>query len=176
MKNLQTKNYELHFPVQSDVDILFRYRSNIEIAHSEGRIPDKSRQETAKFLTQLLSKIDAGIVNYWLISDHTKNHLGGISIWGFNQEKAEAEVGYDILPKFQGKGVISEVFPEIEQYAFTVLKLQKLSVYTSKIDILSQHILRKNHYRLIEHWIEKNLKGEPTDMFHFAKTIEEYQK
>ncbi|PIO80691.1 hypothetical protein BSQ38_03055 [Pediococcus damnosus] len=68
MKNLQTKNYELHFPVQSDVDILFRYRSNIEIAHSEGRIPDKSRQETAKFLTQLLSKIDAGIVNYWLIS------------------------------------------------------------------------------------------------------------
>ncbi len=55
----------------------------------------------------------------WGITTKESNILiGSICLWNFSEDKKTAEVGYDLDPEFQGKGIMSEALKAVLNFGF----------------------------------------------------------
>ena len=61
--------------------------------------------------------------------------IGTIGIWKIVKEKAEAEIGYELLPQYQGNGIMLEAVKTAIKFGFETLKLKKI-VAESRVDNL----------------------------------------
>ena len=52
--------------------------------------------------------------------------IGTICLWNFSENNKTAEVSYDLNPKFQRMGIISEALNKITDFGFNELKLDKI--------------------------------------------------
>ena len=115
---------------------------------------------------EFINKINNGIENnewiYWAISPKESNKLiGTICIWNFSAEKDIAELGFELFPQFQGKGLMQEALIKIIEYGFEKLNLKKLKAYTNQLNIASIKLLKKNNFIKEKTFEEKHsLTGE----------------
>ena len=83
------------------------------------------------------------------ISGNTKI-IGTICLWNFSQNNKTAEVGFDLDPKFQRKGIMNESLKMIVDFGFKVLMLDKIEAFTHRENLSSKKLLVKNGFQLIE--------------------------
>jgi ribosomal-protein-alanine N-acetyltransferase len=75
--------------------------------------------------------------------------IGSVCLWNINLAEMEAELGYELLPDYQGKGFMKEAIASVIDYATTEAKFKKLSAWThaqndrSKI-ILVNHLFTRD--------------------------------
>jgi ribosomal-protein-alanine N-acetyltransferase len=78
-----------------------------------------------------ITKINRGINNnewiYWAITlkDNSKL-IGTICLWNIQPENYRAEIGYELMPGFWGKGIMNEAIPKIIDYAFNTMGLHSI--------------------------------------------------
>lgn len=127
----------------------------IELLRSDevvNRYIDRPKTSSRKDAIAFIQKINGGIdrgekVYYWAIRLLDQPDLiGTICIWNFSEEDRKAELGYELLPRFHGKGLMDESLKEIISFAFHVLKLHKLEAYTHKENDASVRLLRRNGF------------------------------
>ncbi|MCP6379763.1 GNAT family N-acetyltransferase, partial [Klebsiella pneumoniae] len=75
-----------------------------------------------------IDAINEGIASkdwlYWaMILKGTQQLIGTICLWHFSNDKTTAEIGYELHPDFQGKGLMNEAIQTIIDYGFTTLQL-----------------------------------------------------
>lgn len=75
--------------------------------------------------------------------------IGTICLWNFSETKKEAEIGYDLLSNFQGKGFMSETMQAVIKYGFNTLNLDAIEACTHKENIGSVKLLEKYEFKLI---------------------------
>ena len=101
---------------------------------------------------QFINKINTNINNnecfYWAITLKNNNSLiGTICYWNIVPEDDTAEIGYELLPGFQGKGIMQEALSAIIEFGFNGIKLQTILALLTADNEKSIKILEKNNFK-----------------------------
>ncbi len=132
----------------SDDQQLFKLRSNKRVNKYVVRTIQKNIKEIRAFI----SKINNGINNnewiYWVITlKESPKLIGTICLWNFSEEKSVAELGYELDPAFQRKGIMSEALKKIIEFGFQEIELDAIEAYTHKNNNNSTKLLQKYNFK-----------------------------
>ncbi|MBF31503.1 MAG: GNAT family N-acetyltransferase [Aequorivita vladivostokensis] len=141
-----TERLNLRKIVPADLDRVYFLRSNTDINKYIKRPPQT--RETAIAHIQLLDgnlKSDKAIA--WGITTKESNVLiGSICLWNFSEDKKTAEVGYDLDPEYQGKGIMGEALKAVLDYGFNQRGFETIEAYTDYRNIPSKKLLKRHGF------------------------------
>lgn len=116
-----------------------------------------------EILNRLNREINNGIeyqVQYWPIFECKSNEL--IGCCGLRPYDGKTyEIGFHLRPEFWGKGYAIEAANAVIDYAFTVLKAERLFAGHNPNNIASKKLLSKLHFKYIGDEFY-----EPTGLYH----------
>ncbi len=85
---------------------------------------------------------------YWAISLKENDVLiGTICLYNFIKERSLAEIGYELMPEFQSRGLMQEVVEKIIEYGFETLELNTITAVPDAGNARSIGLLRKNGFK-----------------------------
>ena len=88
---------------------------------------------------------------FWGISLKNQPELiGTICLWNFSEDRKTAEVGYELLPNYHRKGIMSEALKAVLNFGFNGLYLNEILAFTNKFNENSKSLLIKNNFTLEE--------------------------
>ncbi|MBC6310860.1 GNAT family N-acetyltransferase [Listeria sp. FSL L7-1582] len=133
----------------ADISAIFALRSDSEVATFQERALHQNLEESGAFI----DKINVGINNnnwiFWAITlAETDELIGTACLWNFSDEGTRADLGYELLPRFQGSGYMHEALPPVLDYGFKQLHLQKIDGVTHKNNNRSTQLLKKLEFTL----------------------------
>jgi ribosomal-protein-alanine N-acetyltransferase len=147
-------------------DALFisELRSNNEVNKYIERAKSCTHEEALHFINKIAKLIEENRSMYWAITIADENKMiGTICIWNISDDGYSGEIGYELLPAFQGKGYMHEALQAAISFAFSTLKLKEVTAFTHKENNASQNLLVKNNFtrnELLENKIAKEELGE----------------
>jgi ribosomal-protein-alanine N-acetyltransferase len=145
---IKTRRLMLRRLVPEDRKALFILRSDEQVSRFIQRMRMTSETEAAAFIEKIWSNGDRGPDIFWAICLNTQPDLiGTICLWNFSEDRKQAELGYELFPAFQGRGLMSEAVQAVLDYGFKVLALTTVEAYTHKANIRSRKMLAKFHFR-----------------------------
>lgn len=124
----------------------------------------KNKLDAIKFIKEINEAFEEDKSISWGITlKNDSKIIGSICLWNFSQDLKTAEVGYDLDPKFQNKGIMSEALTMIIDFGFKEFKFNKIEAFTHKENENSKRLLEKNGFHLIED--RKDLDNELNIIF-----------
>ena len=131
--NIETKNLILRRMNYNDIHDLFEMRKDSRMIEYTDTKLEKTLEETKVYIDKMNKGIDDNKWIIWAI-EHKKSKkvIGSISIWNINEEKESGELGYGIIPDYQGEGLMKESLLSVIQYGFNVMELKSLEAYTEE--------------------------------------------
>ncbi len=148
---LQTDRLILRAISPRDENEIFMLRSDEKIGEFLGRPLENSIEQARDFINKRIDDIANDKSVYWAITLKTSDTLiGTICLWNFSEEDAKADIGYELLPQFQKKGLMQEAFEAVVKFAFTKLQLRTIEAFVQKENVSSVKILEKNNFELQE--------------------------
>lgn len=144
---LHTDRVKLRAPEKSDAANLYYLRTHPKVNRFIERVLPKSISDVEKFIE--LRNSDPNPF-YFIIETLSTNELAGtICLWNINKENKYAEVGYELLPDFQGKGIMTSVLRKIISLAFTELNIETIEAFTHSENLPSRRLLEKFNFKLM---------------------------
>src|SRR5262245_20313686 len=147
--NLATDRLILRQLCDGDGDSIFMLRTNESVNEFIVRPKPENVDEARRFIQNINEGISRNRWIYWAICLQGDDALlGTVCLWNFSEDNSIAELGYELLPAFQGKGIMQEALKSIIMYAFEILKFEKLEAFTHKDNDGSTQLLLKNGFTL----------------------------
>jgi ribosomal-protein-alanine N-acetyltransferase len=145
--NLETERLILRRVDANDVNEIFALRSNPETMKYIPRPLVKTTEDALEHIAMIDAKIETNEGINWAITlkDDPKL-IGLIGHYRIKPEHFRAEIGYMLLPEFNGKGIISEAVKEAVNYGFKVMKLHSLEAIIAPENHGSMKVLEKNGF------------------------------
>ena len=148
VKEIQTKRLILSIINMKDVDVVFALRSNEEVIQYIARESLKVSEAEQK-TQELVKYLETNESISWIINLTSEAlKIGSICLWNFTKNRKTAEVGYDLLPEYHNKGIISEALQSVLRFGFKTLQLKTIEAFTSKHNKGSIALLEKNKFKL----------------------------
>lgn len=156
---LQTERLLLRAVEFGDCEAVFFLRSNEIVNQFIKRTKTENLEDALAFIEKIKERIANNLILYWAITlQDNATMIGSICLWKFSENGEEAEVGYDLHPDFQKKGIMSEALDCVVNFGFQQLKLIKIKAYTHCANEPSISLLIKNHFQpVIDEIDEGNL-------------------
>lgn len=153
---LKTERLLLRQVTKNDAEAIFDLRSNDEIMKYIPRPYLKSKEEALELITVFDEKIENGTGINWGISflDRPEKIIGIIGHYRLKPEHYRAEVGYMLLPKYKGQGIVSEALQKVVAYGFDEMKLHSIEAILDPENLGSEKVLLKNGFVKEAHFIE----------------------
>ncbi|MBW7676448.1 GNAT family N-acetyltransferase [Chryseobacterium chendengshani] len=153
---IETDRFILKEIDESHVDDILKIRSNEVVNQFVKRIPPKTNYNALDFILTIKKRIQNRETFYWGISQKDQaNLIGTICLWKFSEDRTEAEVGYELLPEFHRKGIMSEALYAVLNFGFNELNLQEILAFTNKFNENSKGLLLKHDFVLQEGKIDE---------------------
>jgi ribosomal-protein-alanine N-acetyltransferase len=131
-----------------DADAIFVLRSDEEVNKFVHREPPNSLQEARNHIQKLNQSIEANELLFWGINlMGNRNLIGTICLWNLSIVKAEGEIGFDLIPSFQRKGLMQEAVEAVLKFAFKELKLKKVTGWIHAQNERSISLLSRNNFQ-----------------------------
>jgi ribosomal-protein-alanine N-acetyltransferase len=145
--NLETERLLLRRVDSNDVKEIFALRSNPETMKYIPRPLVKTDEDALEHIAMIDTKIDSNEGINWAITlkDNPKL-IGIIGHYRIKPEHYRAEIGYMLLPEYQGKGIISEAVREAVKYGFNVMNLHSIEAIIAPENYGSAKVLEKNGF------------------------------
>ena len=84
---------------------------------------------------------------YWGITFKDSNEfVGTISIWNLSEDRKTGELGYELLPAMQGKGIMQEAIERVIEFVEQDEQMKRLGAYTHKDNLSSTKLLLKYNF------------------------------
>ncbi|MCS4228840.1 GNAT family N-acetyltransferase [Sphingobacterium sp. BIGb0165] len=133
-------------PVElSDLQDMYYLRTNPQVAKYIERDVNKNLEEIKQFI-ELVRKNNF----YFTINTIAPSEfIGTITLWNIDRSTNYAEIGYELLPQFQGKGLMSEAVKAILDYAFNEAGFEYIEAYTHRENITSKKLLERVGFKLV---------------------------
>jgi [ribosomal protein S5]-alanine N-acetyltransferase len=145
--NIETARLVLRRLKMSDTEAIHAIRSNTEVNTFLDRPLSISTDEAASFIQKIENLVASNEGLYWAITLKDNGALiGTICYWNIDAEKDEAEIGYELLPYFQGKGIMQEALMSVIELGFDFLKLKNIIAFPRMDNIKSHKLLEKCHF------------------------------
>ena len=156
---IKTERLLLRKIEESDCDVILFLRSDKTVNKFIKR-PKSRRTKNKADALKFITKIDNGIKNNKFISwgitlKNNPKIIGTICLWNFSKNNEIAEVGYDLNPIFQRKGIMSEALNYIVNFGFNTLNLSKIEAFTHIKNENSRRLLEKNGFKFIKNRIDR---------------------
>ncbi|MDB5222437.1 MAG: family N-acetyltransferase [Chitinophagaceae bacterium] len=130
-----------------DQQNIFALRSDTEINKYLDREPCKTIEDAVNFITKVNDNIKKNNSLYWVITlTKTKTFVGTICLFNFSNETNSCEIGYELMIKFQGKGIMKEAAEKVIDYAFQILQFQKIVAHTHNKNQNSTKLLTRFNF------------------------------
>jgi ribosomal-protein-alanine N-acetyltransferase len=150
---LTTERLILRQLSDSDVQEIFLLRSDSSINKYLNRQPSKTLQEALEFI----KKIKDHSLSYWAIAQKgTEKLIGTICLFEVSEELKKCEIGYELLPEYQGKGIMREAAKKIIEYSIQILGLKTIDAFTHKDNQSSTNLLKELEFMNTDNSDEKN--------------------
>ena len=147
----ETERLILRTITEYDAVEILSIRSNPEINRFLHRIPPKDSFEALDFILNIKRKTARNEIVFFGISCQNQPQLvGTVCLWNFSDDRQTAELGYELLPNYHGKGVMSEAVTFILKYGFHQLNLKKIEAFTNKNNLDSITLLKRSNFVLNE--------------------------
>jgi ribosomal-protein-alanine N-acetyltransferase len=144
---LSTDRLILRQLTESDDLAIFQLRSNEAVNQYIERPVPSHIDEARAFIQKINDAIGRNESVYWSICLSENDGLvGTVCLWNFSDDMTTAELGYELMPAFQGQGIMNESIKAVISYAFETLKFEKLEAFTHKENIQSAKLLLKNNF------------------------------
>jgi [ribosomal protein S5]-alanine N-acetyltransferase len=133
-----------------DRKAIFLLRSDEQVSKFIQRNRMTSEAEADGFIGKIRSNVERGPDLYWAIClNMGPDLIGTICLWNFSEDRKQAELGYELFPAFQGRGLMAEAVKVVLDYGFRELALTTVEAYTHKENIRSKKILEKFQFRYL---------------------------
>jgi [ribosomal protein S5]-alanine N-acetyltransferase len=173
--NLKTDRLILRRLTIEDQHEIFFLRFDESINKYVDRPKPNSLEDARKHIDKLNNGIDNNELIFWGITlSNNSPVIGTICLWNISKENDTAEVGFDLMPGFQGKGIMKEAFSEVTRYGFEMLKVRRLVAWVHHENSRSISLLSKFNFIRDIHEEEKADKIELTNMVIYTLTDTNY--
>lgn len=136
---------------ENHTEDILKIRSNPEVNKFVKRISPKTNYDALQFILTIKERTRNNQTAYWGISLKDQPDLiGTICLWNFSEDRMVAEVGYELLPDYHRKGIMSEALKAVLDFAFNELHLQEIVAMTHKLNENSKGLLLKQGFVLKE--------------------------
>lgn len=130
-----------------DQQDIFALRSDAEINKYLDREPSKTIDDAINFIRKVNDNIKKSNTYYWTITlTDAKTLVGTICLFDFSNEKNSCEIGYELMTKFQGQGIMKEAVQVVIEYVFQALKFKKILALTHYDNQNSTNLLLKFNF------------------------------
>lgn len=144
---IETKNLLLRRMNYSDINDLFEMRKDPRMNEYTDTKLEKSADETKIYIDKMNKGINDNKWIIWAIQHRESQRvIGSISIWNINTELQSGELGYGIIPDYQGKGLMREALLSAIEYGFITMSLKVLEAYTEEKNLKSINLLEKCNF------------------------------
>lgn len=134
---------------ESHVEDILKIRSNEVLNRFVKRILPKNNYDALDFILTIKKRVQNNETFYFGITyKNQQNLLGTICLYRFSEDRTEAEVGYELLPDYHRKGIMSEALSAVLNFGFNELNLQEILAFTNKFNENSKRLLLKNNFVL----------------------------
>jgi ribosomal-protein-alanine N-acetyltransferase len=151
---IKTERLVLRKIKESDYDIILFLRSdkivNKFIDRPENR-KTKNKADAIKFIKELNENVlNNKSISWGITLKNNSQIIGTICLWNFSNDRKIAEIGYDLNPAFQKKGIMNEALKSVLSFGFNKLNLSKIEAFTHKENDSSIKLLENNRFQFIE--------------------------
>lgn len=144
---LTTERLILRKTEMTDVPAMYVQRSDPRLMKYVDRKPCQSEEEAAAFIRMITDALDNNVGISWAITTRNSDEMiGSIAIWRIMKEHYRGELGYVLLPDYQGKGIMKEALSAVIAYGFDVLQLHSLEANTNPGNIASHKLLERHGF------------------------------
>ena len=125
---LSTERLTLRQFTSEDENEIFFMRSDEEMNKYTGITKASSLDDARKHIEKINNNIRNNESIMWGIALKDNNKLiGSICLWNIEVEKNQAEIGYVLMPAFQGKGIMQEAVTCIIDHGFNAMQLDTIT-------------------------------------------------
>ena len=162
---LKTERLTLRQLSLDDDKEIFALRSDKQVNKYIDRDPSNTIEDARKFIHKIAEVVKQNEGIYWAITLTNNDKLvGTICLFNFSKENDKAEIGYELLPAFQGQGIMQEATSKVIEFALDVIGLKAIEANT--------HLENKNSSKLLEKFKfkkQENIERNSNDMFVIYK-------
>ena len=146
---IETERLLLRKLTMADAGKVFDLRSNDEVNKYLDRVKTKSIDEAEAFITKINTGIEHHEWLYWAIALKNDPSLmtGTICLWNFSADAA-AEIGYELMPAYQGMGIMQEAIGAVIEFGFKKTALKMIKAYTHIHNNRSSRLLEKFNFTI----------------------------
>ena len=145
---LRTERLILRQLVSSDDKEIFALRSNDNVNKYLDRKPSKSIDDAKNFIKTINENIQRNDSVYWAITlNGTDKLIGTICLFNFCDDNLKTELGYELLPDFQQKGIMQEATSKVIDFAIQHIGLHSIEAYTHCENQRSTRLLEKLNFK-----------------------------
>jgi ribosomal-protein-alanine N-acetyltransferase len=138
-------------PLRSTDDrAIFTFRSHEEVGRYLSRPLETSRAGCRIFIDNINEGIRKKEWLYWGIALTNDQVIGTICLWNLSFKDRCAEIGYELHPDFQKKGLMQEAIEAVLQYAFTTMEFQRIEAYLQTGNLASVRLLERNGFTFLK--------------------------
>lgn len=149
---LVTKNFLLRKLSQNDSRDIFITRSDENVLKYLDIPKAQSIDDAQNFIAKINNGIEQNEWIYWAISyKEDQKLLGTICLWNFVLSPLAADIGFVLLPEFQGKGIMREVVPVVLKYGFEKIHLSKIYGEVAPLNTKSVKLLEQFGFKFEKH-------------------------
>ena len=146
-KNLMSDRLLLRQITPADVNEIFAMRSNAGVMKYVPRPLCANLNEAMALINMMQQKIETNEGINWAITQKGNNMMiGFIGHYKIQWENFRSEIGYMLLPEYQGKGIVSEAVQLVIEYGFKEMKMHSLEAVIDPENIASARVLEKNNF------------------------------
>lgn len=134
----------------ADAEFIHYIRNDAHVNRFLDRTPTESLADAAFFIDQRNQDFFYKKAIYWGIEVNTNGFLvGTITLWNIDLENGTSELGFEIHPSFENRGLMSEAIRKVLEYGRRMLKLKSITAVTSPQNIAAIHLLEKFGFEIL---------------------------
>jgi ribosomal-protein-alanine N-acetyltransferase len=131
------------------VNELILLRSDEKVNEFLERPPMNTSLEAKSFIERIHKSISDHKSMYWVISlKDNRTLIGTICFWNLVPEQQLGEIGFELMPAYQGKGLMQEAITHVITFGFREMKLKTITAISSIGNNKSIKLLEKNKFIL----------------------------
>lgn len=145
---ISTPRLELSELKKEYAPYFFALRSDTENGKYLHRAPAQTLADAEAHVEKVLKSAPTDKLYFWVIlfkneENYGLDFAGLICLWNLDWERRRAEIGYELLPVFQGKRIVQEAMPEILKFGFEKIGLLEIVAGVDKLNEKSVRILER---------------------------------
>ncbi len=146
---LSTARLLLRQLIPADTANMFILRTDEQVNKYLNRPKPKDLAEVQAFIEKINKSVSENESLFWAICRHENPEMiGTICFWNFSDDRKITEVGYSMLPNYQGQGFMTEALDCVLTYASQNLELDAVLAYTHVENTASSRLLVKRGFVL----------------------------